>query len=121
MINNSKTYLNKIIYYTTNLLEAWTSYKFNDFSLALLGLLFGFFISTGLSTITTQTGDWSIIAAAIITTNQELISKIKYQSETNLKSKYYYHCSIKICLKYFNLIKIGILYGLFVDAFKLGS
>lgn len=121
MIHKPKTYLNQIIIFIINQLKICQSYKLNYFSLALLSLLFGFFISTGLSTVATQTGDWSIIAAAIITTNQELISKINYQNRNKVKSKYTYHYPITIGLKYCNLIKIGILYGLFVDAFKLGS
>ena len=85
----------------------------------LLNLLIGFFIATALSTIPAQTGDWGIVAAAIIVTNQEIISKIIYQCN-NLKilpKKSIMTVLFKQC----NNIKIGILYGLFVDAFKLGS
>ena len=96
------------------------NYKLNYFSIQLVNILLGFFISTALSTIPAQTGDWGIIAAAIIVTNQEIISKIIYQKHqtTDFKNK----SLIKnTWLKYCNSIKIGILYGLFVDAFKLGS
>lgn len=81
--------------------------------------MIGFFVATALSTIPAQTGDWGIVAAAIIVTNQEIISKVIYQ-----------YRSLKVVprnsiitefLKQCNNIKIGILYGLFVDAFKLGS
>nr|YP_007878302.1 conserved hypothetical plastid protein [Calliarthron tuberculosum]AGA63913.1 conserved hypothetical plastid protein [Calliarthron tuberculosum] len=95
------------------------NYKLNHLSLQLLSLLLGFFISTALSTIPAQTGDWGIIAAAIIVTNQEIVSKIIYQTKIN--SYYKSILIVKILLKYCNNIKIGILYGLFVDAFKLGS
>ena len=119
MLYNFQTYLTQSIRFISNQFEACKLYKLNNFSLALLSLLSGFFISTGLSSITTYIGDWSIIAAAIITTNQELISKINYQNQTKVNIKYHY--VIKVCLKYCNLIKVGILYGLLVDAFKLGS
>ena len=96
------------------------NFKFHYLSIQLLHTLLGFFISTTLSTIPAQTGDWGIIAAAIIVTNQEIISKIVYQ-----KHKIYYFKTqsllLQTWLKYCNNIKIGILYGLFVDAFKLGS
>ena len=112
---NLKTQIHKII----KSVKVFTNYKFNSFSLQLLSILLGFFIATALSTIPAQTGDWGIVASAIIVTNQEIISKITYQ---NYITKYYYNTIIfKICFKYCNGIKIGILYGLFVDAFKLGS
>jgi hypothetical protein len=96
------------------------NYKLNYLSIQLLNTLLGFFIATTLSTIPAQTGDWGVIAAAIIVTNQEIISKIVYQ-----KYNIYYYINkqraLRVWLKRFNCIKIGILYGLFVDAFKLGS
>nr|YP_010902443.1 hypothetical protein REP52_pgp139 [Hypnea nidifica]WCH54298.1 hypothetical protein [Hypnea nidifica] len=74
-------------------------------------LLLGFFISNILSTISAQTGDWSIIAAAIIITYNEIISKIVYKYKYNKL----------IIFTAINNLKIGIIYGLLVDAFKLGS
>ena len=95
------------------------NYKLNSIGIQLLNILLGFFAATALSTIPAQTGDWGIVAAAIIVTNQEIISKIIYQYK---KLKYFQDNSIvTIFLKYCNNVKIGIIYGLFVDAFKLGS
>lgn len=91
----------------------------NYISLQLLSFLIGFFIATALSTIPAQTGDWGIVAAAIIVTNQEIISKVIYKYKTfKVVPK---SSIITELLKQCNNIKIGILYGLFVDAFKLGS
>ena len=85
----------------------------------MLSILIGFFIATALSTIPAQTGDWGIVAAAIIVTNQEIISKVIYQYRTLKVIRK--DSVITKFLKQCNNIKIGILYGLFVDAFKLGS
>nr|YP_009399070.1 hypothetical protein [Taenioma perpusillum]ARW68467.1 hypothetical protein [Taenioma perpusillum] len=87
------------------------NHKFYLINLSIISLTFGFFIASILSTLPAQTGDWGIISAAIIVTFNEIISKIIYCS--GKKNKYF--------LKLLNNIKIGILYGLFVDAFKLGS
>nr|YP_010485074.1 conserved hypothetical plastid protein [Hypnea cervicornis]UVW80768.1 conserved hypothetical plastid protein [Hypnea cervicornis] len=76
----------------------------------IICLLFGFFIATVLSTISAQTGDWSIIAAAIIIAYHEIISKIVYK-----------HNNKRTIFTIINNLKIGIIYGLLVDAFKLGS
>lgn len=86
--------------------------KFNHFSINLVSLLLGFYISTILSTIPAQTGDWNIINASIIITLNEIFSKFFYS---------YYKKYKPIFMDIINSIKIGIIYGLFVDAFKLGS
>ena len=94
-------------------------YKLNSISIQILSILLGFFAATALSTIPAQTGDWGIVAASIIVTNQEIISKIIYQYKNLKYSAKSSHPTL--LLRYCNNIKIGILYGLFVDAFKLGS
>nr|YP_009314489.1 Hypothetical protein ycf20 [Liagoropsis maxima]SCW22743.1 Hypothetical protein ycf20 [Liagoropsis maxima] len=88
--------------------------RINELSLSILYMLLGFFISTTLSTIPGQTGDWGIIGAAMIVTVYERISRYTY-SFYIVKHKYSH------IMKTINNVKIGILYGLFVDAFKLGS
>ena len=107
------------MYRLANASTSLTNYKITVISLELLSILLGFFTSTALSTIPAQTGDWGIVAAGIIICNQEIISKINYQSHAVLNRKT--NPALKTFLKYCNSIKIGILYGLFVDAFKLGS
>jgi len=119
MSNKQKTNLTIQIKNIVNLIKSLTDYKLNLLSIELLSILLGFFASTALSTIPAQTGDWGVVAAAIIVTNQEIISKITYQR--NILKYYKYNILLSKYLKYCNNIKIGIIYGLFVDAFKLGS
>nr|YP_009392647.1 hypothetical protein [Bostrychia tenella]ARW61209.1 hypothetical protein [Bostrychia tenella] len=71
--------------------------------------MLGFFFANVLSTIPAQTGDWGIMSGAIIATTNEILSQIIYN-----KNKSFINNLI-------NNTKIGIIYGLFVDAFKLGS
>ncbi|CCP38210.1 conserved hypothetical plastid protein (plastid) [Chondrus crispus] len=82
-----------------------------DLKYKIISLLLGFFISTALSTMPAQTGDWGIIGASIIVTVYEIASKLIYSRKNNI---------LKIP-SIINHIKIGIIYGIFVDAFKLGS
>lgn len=96
-----------------------TEWKLKKLSFELLSILLGFFTSTALSTIPAQTGDWGIAAAAIIVCSQEVVSKINYRNYASISQKI--NIALKTFLRYCNSIKIGILYGLFVDAFKLGS
>lgn len=86
-------------------------YELGYLSINLISLLSGFFLATVLSTMPVQTGDWSIIAASIIVTCNEIISQVIYKNKK-------YKLNL---LNIVNYIKIGIIYGLFVDAFKLGS
>nr|YP_009393062.1 hypothetical protein [Bostrychia moritziana]ARW61624.1 hypothetical protein [Bostrychia moritziana] len=72
----------------------------------------GFFFANILLTIPAQTGDWGLMSAAMIVAINEILSQIVYQ--TNTRTKYF-------CINFINNIKIGTIYGLFVDAFKLGS
>lgn len=106
-----KTRLSTFLAYSVKNLSDKLYYSLNELTTGLISLLLGFFISTGLSTIPGQTGDWGIIAASLIVAATELTSKIVYSNRKKL--------NIKINL--INNFKIGITYGLFVDAFKLGS
>nr|YP_009393684.1 hypothetical protein [Caloglossa beccarii]ARW62246.1 hypothetical protein [Caloglossa beccarii] len=93
------------------IIQKFTTNKFIFFSLNIISLIFGFFFASILSTLPSQTGEWGIVNAAIIITINEFISKIFYRIKKH-ENKY---------LKLINNIRIGIIYGLFVDAFKLGS
>uniref|UniRef100_UPI003001E87E Ycf20 n=1 Tax=Anunuuluaehu liula TaxID=3049639 RepID=UPI003001E87E len=93
------------------LLKNIFNYKVKSLRCKLISLLLGFFIATVLSTMPAQTGDWGIIAASMIVTFNEIISKLVYNAKKN-------ELTVIIIM---NNIKIGIVYGLFVDAFKLGS
>nr|YP_009546556.1 hypothetical protein [Gelidium kathyanniae]AYO27904.1 hypothetical protein [Gelidium kathyanniae] len=87
------------------------NYNLTYLSIRLIGLFLGFFLSTALSTIPAQTGDWTIITGSLIVCLNEIISRIYY------KNQYFKHAIFQIS----NCIRIGIIYGLFVDSFKLGS
>ena len=86
-------------------------YQNKYFSINIVSLLSGFFASNFLSTMPAQTGDSSIIAAAMIITFNEIISQLVYS----------YHNSSYRILYILKYTKIGIMYGLLVEAFKLGS
>ena len=106
-----QTNIQLIILLIQNYIQRIINYKLNYLNIKLICFLLGFFIATALSTIPAQTGDWGVIAASIIVSISEITSKIIYQK---LKYK-------KRVLSNLNYVKIGIIYGLFVDAFKLGS
>nr|YP_009392224.1 hypothetical protein [Osmundaria fimbriata]ARW60786.1 hypothetical protein [Osmundaria fimbriata] len=84
------------------------------FNINILSLMLGFFFANILSTMPAQTGDWNIISGAIIITINEMASKCIYKAQSKTRQSHF-------IINFINNIKIGIIYGLFVDAFKLGS
>nr|YP_009395347.1 hypothetical protein [Polysiphonia infestans]ARW64327.1 hypothetical protein [Polysiphonia infestans] len=81
-------------------------------NISVLSFMLGFFFANILSTIPAQTGEWNVISGSIIVTLNEITNKKIYGNKT--MKKY-------LLIQLSNNIKIGIIYGLFVDAFKLGS
>ena len=86
-------------------------------------ILLGSFIAINLSTILGQTGDWGMLSSGLITASLEIISKTIYKTKKKLRL-FHQDKEIKKTTRIINLLnnlKIGLLYGFFVEAFKLGS
>jgi hypothetical protein len=93
----------------------------NSIFVSFISILLGFFFATTLSTILGQTGDWGILSSGILVALLEIVSKIVY--DTKKKSFFIKKNNRKALklLRLLNNVKIGFMYGLFVEAFKLGS
>jgi hypothetical protein len=87
----------------------------------LIGFFTGFFLSGVLDTTLGEFQEWAIVGAALITASLELISKFFYLTIYTLYSFFDGKYSILKLVYSLNYLKLGILYGLIVDAFKLGS
>jgi len=87
-----------------------------------VAILLGFFFSINLSTALGQTGDWGIFSSGILVGVVEILSRFIYRIKRNL-SWILLHSQERLFLfiEVLNSIKIGLLYGFFVEAFKLGS
>lgn len=81
-------------------------------SLALLGFLSGFFVGTAVSTTAGQNAQWDVICAAFVLVFCELTSRWVYQRRNP---------NANIAIEVINNFKIGVVYSLFLEAFKLGS
>uniref|UniRef100_A0A7S0YQT1 Ycf20 n=1 Tax=Hemiselmis tepida TaxID=464990 RepID=A0A7S0YQT1_9CRYP len=89
----------------------WQIFKNNwiwELSIGIFFLFFGFFSATSAITIIGSVADWDPLAAAVLLCWIELFTKLFYNSE---KMSHF--------LKLLNSFKIGIILGMFVDAFKL--
>nr|YP_010933446.1 hypothetical chloroplast RF20 [Streptosarcina arenaria]WKT08864.1 hypothetical chloroplast RF20 [Streptosarcina arenaria] len=93
--------------------------------------LVGFFQATALSTVIGQTGDWDVLVSGALVALAELLGALVYSSHNyivpniRLNSNGSRSKRTKAMLKGYiqalNCLKMGLVYGLFVDAFKLGS
>jgi hypothetical protein len=82
-------------------------------SLILISWLLGFFLGSAISTSAGQRAELDIVAAFFIVAATETVSRFSYGG-----SEQYRRSLISGAL---NALKIGIIYSLFLEAFKLGS
>jgi hypothetical protein len=87
----------------------------------LIGFFGGFMLSSILDTTFGELQEWAIDGAALVVACLEILNKMFYLIASKivsfLKEKYY----IIRLLNLINYLKVGLIYGLIVDAFKLGS
>jgi Protein of unknown function (DUF565) len=81
----------------------------------IISFFFGFLLASIADTTIAEFQEWSILGAALLITSVEATSQIYY---TVFRQKKIY--SIK-ALPLINNLKLGLIYGLIVEAFKLGS
>lgn len=77
-------------------------------------LLLGFYSANALATVLGQTGDWDVLAAGLMVAVIEGIGYVLYRKPPVGQTVLY-------VFKMINYWKAGFSFGLFVDAFKLGS
>jgi Protein of unknown function (DUF565) len=97
-------------------LTQWLRNPWRRSSMLIISLLFGNFLASAVSTIAGQKADLDILAAALIVAVTELISWMTYgrgQRSPNIQRS--------LLIEALNGLKLGLIYGLFVQAFTLGS
>ena len=80
------------------------------FSLSAASILFGFFSATSASTIIGSVADWDPLAAAVLLVWTESFTKYYYTVPSRGRF-----------LQLANAFKIGLIYGMTLDAFKLST
>ena len=115
-----RTRLNSLVDITGDRLDLLFSNPWRRISLNLISILTGFFMGSALVTTAGQDAVWDIPAAAVVFTFTELTSRFVYGrrsrqpagSPPQRRSLY---------VDVLNLFKVGLIYSLFLEAFKLGS
>lgn len=108
------TRLNTLVVSTSDRFGAWFSNPWRKLSLQIICLLFGFFLGTAVSTETGQSARWDVPAAAILVLFTELYSRFFYTTRKPGVQR-------TLLTELINMVKIGLTFSLFIEAFKLGS
>ena len=83
-------------------------------SLLLISILLGIFIGEAVSTTAGQTAAWDVLVAGILSIFTEVVSIVVYRSNNPRRDR-------SLPKDVANAFKIGIMYGLFLEALKIGS
>ncbi|HEY9907767.1 MAG TPA: DUF565 domain-containing protein [Thermosynechococcaceae cyanobacterium] len=110
------TRLNRLLTTTTDRLTGWVSNPWRRTSVLIISLLLGNFLASAVSTITGQAASLDVYVAAILTAICEVISRVAYRPQASSTKE-----RRSLLLQAINTLKIGLLYGMFVEALKLGS
>ncbi|NDJ19343.1 DUF565 domain-containing protein [Myxacorys almedinensis] len=107
------TRLNTLVQATTKQVDQLFRNPWRRVSLLTIGLLFGFLVGNILSTTAGQRSELDVVAALLIVVATELTSRVIYGGSEQLKRS--------LSAEFINMLKIGVIYSLCLEAFKLGS
>ncbi len=117
------TRLNTLIDRTNRQFTQWTENPWRRLSLIIISLLFGNFLASAIATTTGQRTDLDAVASILLLTIVESISWLTYG--TTMGQRRIVSNAIvgqrPFWIAILNSLKLGLVYGLFVEAFKLGS
>ena len=86
-----------------------------------LGFFSGFLVSSIIDTTLGELNEWAIVGAALVVASLETTSKFFYTLVSRVRNGLIQTSFFLNLMSILNSLKVGIIYGLIVDAFKLGS
>ena len=86
-----------------------------------IGFFGGFIVSSIIDTTLGELNEWAIVGAALVVASLETTSKFFYTLVSRVRNGLIRRSYILNLMIILNSVKVGIIYGLIVDAFKLGS
>ena len=87
----------------------------------IISFFAGFLTSSIIDTSLGEFGELAIVGAAIVVANIEAFNNVYYSITSQYRMASVKKTYSRQLLANLNFLKIGVLYGLIVDAFKLGS
>lgn len=107
------TRLNRLFNVINERFKQWLRNPWRRISLLIISLLFGNFLATVISTIAGQEGYLDVTYALICLVIAEFLSWLAYGSYRQIARTFW--------IDFLTGLKVGMTYGLFLEAFKLGS
>ena len=102
----------------------WVENPWRRVSLIIISLLFGNFLASAIATSTGQKAELDISISLLLLGITELINWLTYGSRLGRRKSAQINAIVgqrPIWIAILNSLKLGLIYGLFVEAFKLGS
>jgi hypothetical protein len=102
----------------------WAENPWRRLSIIIISLLFGNFLASALSTSTGQKAELDLFISLIVLICTDFISWVTYGTAIGQRKLGQYNSIFgqrPIWIAILNSLKLGVIYGLFVEAFKLGS
>jgi hypothetical protein len=87
----------------------------------LISFFGGFLVSSIIDTSLGEFSEWAVVGSSLVVASIELFNSFYYSASNRLNTILVESKSLFLLLNSLNYLKIGIIYGLIVDAFKLGS
>lgn len=87
----------------------------------LISFFGGFLTSSVIDTSLGEFSEWAIVGSALVVANIESFNNFYYSVISQNRNTFINKSYIFTLFNILNFFKIGIIYGLIVDAFKLGS
>ncbi|WP_448598902.1 DUF565 domain-containing protein [Thermoleptolyngbya sp.] len=113
------TRLTRLLNGTLGQFDQWLLNPWRRISLVVMSLLLGNFLAGAVATTAGATSEWDVLAAMVIVAVTESISWFVYwRRRSQLVNG---RPRPSIVSEMLNAMKIGLTYGLFLEAFKLGS
>lgn len=115
------TRLNSLVNRSLQWLTLWLDNPWRRLSLIVIALLFGYFVANVISTVTGQTADLDVIVSLAMLGFTELVSWLVYSTSRPRNRTQQAPQRRFLGIELLNAIKIGLIYGFYLEAFKLGS
>jgi Protein of unknown function (DUF565) len=112
------TRLNTLIDRQVQKFNQWVQNPWRRTSLLIISLLLGNFLASAIATTTGQWTNLDITVSLVMVVIVELISKLKY---SNLGKPDSIGGQRPLWIAILDSLKLGLMYGLFLEGFKLGS
>ncbi len=117
------TRLNTLVDRAVRQFTQWAQNPWRRLSLIIISLLFGNFLASAIATTTGQTAALDITVSLILLGITEFVSWLTYTNDMRRRAEDTLATGKQrpLWLAILNSLKLGFVYGLFVEAFKLGS